>query len=611
MCGIVGYIGHDNATQLLIDGLRKLEYRGYDSAGIAILTGDDLTIARRQGKLARLADELCSSPLSGHVGIGHTRWATHGAPSDVNAHPHADCTGRIAVVHNGIIENFLPLRERLEAEGHLFTSDTDTEVLAHLIETHFTGDLLAAVRASLLEVSGSYALVVACRDTPDVLVAARLHSPLILGHGIDEYFIASDVPAILSRTRDISYLNNGDIAEVRRDGVRVFRMQDGSEVVPEITQVAWDATAAEKGGYEHFMLKEIHEQPDALSETLRGRLNAERNGVILPGLALTREELRGISRVMIIACGTAYHAGLVGKYVIEQLARVPVEVDVASEFRYRSPMLDARTLTVVISQSGETADTLAGLHEAKAHGSHVLAITNVVGSSAVRDADSVLYTYAGPEIAVASTKAYTTQLMVMYLLALHLAEARETMSVDVRAEYIDALQRLPEQMTAMLSHHDSVQSFARKFHTRLNMLYLGRGVNFPTAMEGALKLKEISYIHAEGYAAGEMKHGPIALVTSDCPTVAVVTPGGVYEKMLSNIKEVKARSGQVIVIGADSHATELRKYADYVIGIPTTLEMLTPVLAVVPLQLMAYYCACELGLDIDQPRNLAKSVTVE
>jgi glucosamine--fructose-6-phosphate aminotransferase (isomerizing) len=609
MCGIVGYIGTADASQVLIEGLRKLEYRGYDSSGVAILAAGRIAVSRREGKLDRLAAELAEHPLNGQVGIGHTRWATHGVPSDLNAHPHGDCTGAFVVVHNGIIENYLPLRERLQGEGHLFSSETDTEVLAHLIESHYTGDFYAAVQAALREVVGSYALVVLCRHHSDQIIAARLHSPLILGHGEGEQFIASDVPAVLARTRQVTYLQNGEIAQVTADGIRLTTL-DGTVVEPQVTTVAWDPTAAEKGGYRHFMLKEIHEQPTALLETLRGRLGEDRASVLLPGLNLTAEELTRINKVLLIACGTAYHAGFVGRYAIESLARLPVEIDVASELRYRTPVIDDRTLAVVVSQSGETADTLAGLRTAKDAGAHVLAITNVVGSSVDRESDSVLYTYAGPEIAVASTKAYTTQVMVMYLLALRLGELRGILTTETRARLIAALSHIPEQMHEILGDMSAVQSFSERFYGVHSMLYLGRGVNFPSALEGALKLKEISYIHAEGYAAGEMKHGPIALITPRCPTVAIAVPGGVYDKMLSNIKEVKARRGHVIAVGANDDP-ELGKYADDVIPIPRTEELFSPLLAVVPLQLLAYYCADYLGFDIDQPRNLAKSVTVE
>jgi len=683
MCGIVGYIGGQEAAGILIEGLRRLEYRGYDSAGVAILSEGRIAIARRQGKLERLAGELTERPIAGVVGIGHTRWATHGAPSDENAHPHADCSGRFAVVHNGIIENYLSLRERLEAEGHLFTSETDTEVLAHLLESLYQGDLYEAVRQALLQVEGSYALVVMSRDHPERIVAARQYSPLIVGHGEGQFFVASDVPAIIAHTRRVTYLRNGEIADITREGVRITGL-DGTEVAPEVSTVAWDPVAAERGGYPNFMLKEIHEQPTATAETLRGRLVAgereagvgegsarqaggEAGGmgemgrmgddstapgnsdpgssepgsshnshhshhshsshtarfstslpgrslneisVTLPGLNLDDAALRSIDKLLIIACGTAYHAGLVGKYLIEKLARVPVEIDVASELRYRDPLVDARTLAIVISQSGETADTLAGLREAKERDAHVLAVTNVVGSSVDRESDSVLYTYAGPEIAVASTKAYSTQLMVMYLLALRLGEVRGTLPAEERKRLIDGLQHIPEGLCAVLEREELAREFSRRFHTARSILYLGRGVNFPTALEGALKMKEISYIHAEGYAAGEMKHGPIALITPECPTVAVAVPGGVYEKMLSNIKEVKARNGYVLAIAVEDDA-EIRKYADDIIPIPRVDELLTPILAVLPLQLLAYYCALELGLDIDQPRNLAKSVTVE
>jgi len=658
MCGIVGYIGEQEAAGILIEGLRRLEYRGYDSAGVAILSGGRIVIARKQGKLARLAEELEARPLAGVVGIGHTRWATHGAPSDENAHPHKDCSDRFAVVHNGIIENYLPLRERLEAEGHIFTSETDTEVLAHLLESLYDGDLYEATRQALCRVEGSYALVVVSREHPERIVAARRHSPLIVGHGEGQFFVASDVPAIIAHTRRVTYLRNGEIADITRGGVRVTTL-DGAEVDAEVSTVTWDPVAAERGGYLHFMLKEIHEQPTAVAETLRGRLGAgygeagagEGSGrqagrdeetmgsmgnqnsdsynshaphqsaslpdrsslglsVTLPGLNLDNTALRNLDKILVVACGTAYHAGLVGKYLIEKLARLPVEVDVASELRYRDPIVSERALALIISQSGETADTLAGLREAKERGAHVLAVTNVVGSSVDREADSVLYTYAGPEIAVASTKAYSTQLMVMYLLALRLGEARGMLPADEAARLADGLRLIPEALRAVLEQVEPVREFARRFHQAHSMLYLGRGVNHPTALEGALKMKEISYIHAEGYAAGEMKHGPIALITPECPTVAVATPGGVYEKMLSNIKEVKARRGYVLAVAAEDDA-EIRKYADDIIPIPRVDELLTPLLAILPMQLLSYYCALELGLDIDQPRNLAKSVTVE
>jgi glucosamine--fructose-6-phosphate aminotransferase (isomerizing) len=609
MCGIVGYTGSLNATEVLLAGLRKLEYRGYDSAGVAVISPEGITVARRQGKLSRLAAELQLNPVAGKTGIGHTRWATHGIPSDENAHPHIDCTGKIVVVHNGIIENYLPLRERLQAQGHHFTSETDTEVLAHLIECHYHGSLAAAVRAALAEVRGSYALVAMAQDEPEFLVAARLHSPLILGHGDHEQFVASDVPALLAYTRRVTYLENGEIAEITPEHVRITRL-DGTEVTHPETMVSWDPLMAEKAGFKHYMLKEMHEQPTALSETLRGRLGEDRASVRLPGFDLSLAEIARFSHIMIIACGTAYHAGLVGKYAIERLARMAVDIDVASEWRYRDPVIGPGTLAIVISQSGETADTLAALRTAREGGAHILAITNVVGSSVDREADSVLYTYAGPEMAVASTKAYTTQLMLMYLLALSLAEARGTLPIAERARLIDHLQRLPEQMKTVLEQFPRIRDVSARFHGVHSMLYLGRGVNVPTALEGALKLKEISYIHAEGYPAGEMKHGPIALITPECPTVAIAMPGVVYEKMLSNILEVKARLGHVIAIGAESD-TELSKYADDIIPVPSTDELFTPILAVVPLQLLAYCCADYLGLDVDQPRNLAKSVTVE
>jgi glucosamine--fructose-6-phosphate aminotransferase (isomerizing) len=609
MCGIVGYVGDKNATKILIDGLSKLEYRGYDSAGVAIYCEGAISVTRRQGKLKRLADELEINPVSGNLGIGHTRWATHGAPNDDNAHPHVDCTGTITVVHNGIIENYMSLREKLQAEGHKFTSETDTEVMAHLIETNYKGDFYEAVRQSLLMVEGSYALVAMHKNHPDRIIVARLQSPLIIGHGDGENFVASDVPAILAYTRKVTYLNNGEIAVLTKDNVKITKM-DNSPVEVKTAIVQWDAQAAEKSGYKHYMLKEIFEQPVALTETLRGRMNEHRNGVVLPGFHMTDAEINAISKIVIIACGTAYHAGMVGKYAIEKLSRITVEVDVASEQRYRDPIIDKNTLAIIISQSGETADTLAALHEAKSKGAHILAITNVVGSSVDRDSHSVLYTYAGPEIAVASTKAYTTQAMLMSLIALYLAEKRGQISKEKATDLIEAMQRLPEQMKQATERLAIIQKYSGKFYGVHSMLYLGRGSNFPTALEGALKLKEISYIHAEGYAAGEMKHGPIALITPQCPTVAIVMPGGVYEKMLSNIKEVKARLGHVIAVAVDDDL-EIEKYADDVIRVPRTDEILSPILAVAPLQLLAYYCADYLGFDVDQPRNLAKSVTVE
>ena len=609
MCGIVGYIGPRDAAEVLVEGLSRLEYRGYDSAGVVILQDGKAVIRRTVGKLAALRESLEAEPIRGHLGIGHTRWATHGRPSEPNAHPQQDCKGEISVVHNGIVENYRALRSELTARGHTFRSETDTEVIAHLIEEAYEGDIVQAVRKAVTKIRGSYAIGVLAQSEPDKLVCVRNQSPLVIGIGQDENFIASDIPATLPYTRKVFLLDDGDMAVVTADEIRLMD-REGTSIHKQPFLVHWDASMATKAGHKHFMLKEIAEQPAALRETMRGRLSEGSDRVQLAELAMDTDSLKQIRRVTILACGTAYHAGLIGKYAIESLARIPCDVEAASEFRYRDPILDEHTLAIIISQSGETIDTLVGLREARNKGAKVVAISNVVGSSIAREADFTLYTYAGPEIAVASTKAYTTQLMVLYMVALYLAQARDTISAERSMAVASALWDVPRLAEAAVYRQDEVLECAKRHFTRRNFLFIGRGPNFPTALEGALKLKEISYIHAEGYAAGEMKHGPIALVEPDVPTMAVAVPGLVYEKLLSNIQEVRAREGHVIAVAYDGD-TEIQQYADEVLWIPPTEEIVSPVLAVIPLQLFAYFIANRKGCDVDQPRNLAKSVTVE
>ncbi|MGE5552603.1 MAG: glutamine--fructose-6-phosphate transaminase (isomerizing) [Betaproteobacteria bacterium] len=607
MCGIVGYTGTEQATPILLEGLRRLEYRGYDSAGVAVVSGGQLVLRKTVGRLNRLQEKLAASPIEGVSGIGHTRWATHGRPSDTNAHPHLDCAGNIAVVHNGIIENYQRLRTKLAAKGHVFRSETDTETLPHLIEEYYEGDLVEAVRKAVREAEGSYAVAVIHRGEPDRLVAVRKDSPLVVGLGEKENYLASDIPALLPFTRRVYLLNDGELAVVTPGGVTVTDL-DGNPVAKEVFEVKWDPGLAEKGGYEDFMLKEIHEQPRAIRDTLSGRLDTDH--VVLDEVQLSVEQVKKLRKVSIIACGTAYHAGLVGKQVIERLARLPVEAEVASEFRYRDPMVDETTLAVVISQSGETADSLAGLRLAKAKGARVVAITNVVGSSVAREADDVIYTWAGPEIAVASTKAYVTQLVSLYLLALYLSEQRGTTTAEERAEIIAALQRLPGAVGEVLAHAEKAQDLAKEFKNREDIFFIGRGLDYAVSMEGSLKLKEISYIHAEAYAAGELKHGTLALIVEGVPVFALATQRKLYDKMLSNIKEVKARDATVVAIALEGDRA-IYEAADHVLHIPDTLDFVTPVLSVVPLQLFAYYAAKARGCDVDKPRNLAKSVTVE
>lgn len=609
MCGIVGYVGRQEACPILIDGLKRLEYRGYDSAGVAVLNGNGIDVRKSTGKLKALESALAEGAPGGSLGIGHTRWATHGRPSDENAHPHSDCTGQITVVHNGIIENYMELKDRLIREGHIFRSETDTEVAAHLIESHYDTDLAAAVCKAAKEIEGSFALVVIAQAEPDRIVAARRHSPLAIGLGQGENFLGSDVGAFLKHTRTVIFADDDNVCTVTRKGVVVTDL-DGKTIEKPATRIEWDAAMAERGGYEHFMLKEIHEQPRALRETMCGRLSLEKGRVELPSIKLTDEEIRGIDRIVMIACGTAYHASIAGKYAIEALCRIPVEIDVASELRYRNPIINERTLGIVISQSGETLDTIVGMREAKEKGAKVIAITNVVGSMAARESDGVLYTYAGPEIAVASTKAYTTQLMLLYLVALYFAQVRGTLSEERAAELRNALWELPQQAELILNDYADITAAAERYYCFNGFLYMARGINLASALEGALKVKEISYMHAEGYAAGEMKHGPIAMIDPTFATIAVAMQSNTYEKILSNIREVKARAGEVIAI-ANVHDKQIDQYADRIIRIPATEELFSPVLVAIPLQLMAYFVAKSRGPAIDQPRNLAKTVTVE
>lgn len=609
MCGIVGYIGPEEAAKFLIEGLSKLEYRGYDSAGIAVHDGDLITIEKSIGRLANLEKKLEKKPLTGNLGIGHTRWATHGRPSDVNSHPHSDCTGNFVVVHNGIIENYMHLKEQLIAKGHVFTSETDTEVVAHLLEEHYAGDFEAAVKKVLADISGSYALVFMSKFEPGKLICTKQDNPLVIGLGEGENFIASDIPAIINRTRRTYILSDGEMAIVTKDSVWVTNRQ-GMPITKKVFEVNWDAEAAEKGGYEHFMIKEIYEQPKAIRETMTSRLPKDDSHIIFDELKWTKEEMAAITKVVIVACGTAYHAGLVGKYYIESLARIPVEVDVASEFRYRFPLVDENTLAIVISQSGETLDTLAGLKEAKRLGAKTLAVTNVVGSSISREADQVIYTWAGPEIAVASTKAYTTQLISMAMLAIYMGGLRESISAERSQELIAGLRNLPAQVQHILEDVEPIKTFAQQYGFNDDVFFIGRSLDYAVALEGALKLKEISYIHAEAYAAGELKHGTLALIIEGVPVIALATQHDVYEKTLSNIKEVKARDAVVIGI-AQQGDDQIKKYVDHAIFIPQADKYLAPILAVIPLQLLSYYAAKTRGCDVDKPRNLAKSVTVE
>ncbi len=609
MCGIVGYIGNQQAVPLLLDGLKRLEYRGYDSAGVAVLCDGKIGVRRSVGKLMNLEKALDGMHLNGTIGIGHTRWATHGKPSEQNAHPHR--SGSLVLVHNGIIENYVTLKARLQNEGYRFESETDTEVMAHLIARNMkTGlKLEEAVRAATRDVRGSYAIAVVCEGEPGVIVAARSGCPLVIGMGEHGAFVASDVTAILTYTRDVVFLEDGELAVLSGQGLAVMDAE-AKPVTRAATRIAWDATAAEKGGYPHFMLKEIHEQPQTILDTMRGRYTYERGEADLPDIGLTPAQFAETHRVWIVACGTSWHAALVGKYLIEEMVRAPVQVDIGSEFRYRNPLIGKDDLLVAISQSGETADTLAAIREARKQGARVVSICNVVGSSLVRESDGMLYTHAGPEIGVASTKAFTAQLTALYLLALHLGRVRGVVSEQQGKAWLDRFVTLPTHVQHLLDREAELVSIAKRYHTKRNFLYLGRGINYPIALEGALKLKEISYIHAEGYAAGEMKHGPIALIDKDMPVVMLAPRDRLYEKTVSNLMEVKARGAPVIALVTGGER-ELGKTADAVFTIPDVHPLMSPILFAVPLQLLAYHIAVLRGTDVDQPRNLAKSVTVE
>ena len=608
MCGIVGYVGPRVATQVLIDGLKRLEYRGYDSAGVALQNGKGIETRKAAGKIAALEAAVLTDPVEGTSGIAHTRWATHGAPNECNAHPHHDCTGTIAVVHNGIIENFGVLRKMLENEGHTFVSETDTEVLAHLFEAAFDGNLEEAVTDSLHLVEGTYGIAVVSSNDPGKIVAARKGSPLLLGLGEGENFLASDAAAILQYTRDVVYLDDGEMAVITKDSYKVFDLQ-AKALTKGVSKIDWDLDMIEKGGFDHFMLKEIFEQPTTIMNTMRGRLVTEAGFSKLGGLNLSKDDLDNVDNIVITACGTSWHSALIGELLIEELARIPVEVEYASEFRYRNPIITPRTLCVVISQSGETADTLAAMREAKRRGAKTLGLVNVVGSTIAREDDGGVYLHAGPEIGVASTKAFTSQVIALLLLTLKLAR-RHTLSVEGGREIALAMERLPAQVQEILDRAKEIETVADQFKDATNFLYLGRGFNFPVALEGALKLKEISYIHAEGYPAAEMKHGPIALIDADMPVVFIAPHDAVFDKVVSNIQEVKARGGRVIALTSRDEPA-LKKLVDYDFRIPETLDVLYPILTVIPLQLLAYYLAARRGLNVDQPRNLAKSVTVE
>jgi glutamine---fructose-6-phosphate transaminase (isomerizing) len=618
MCGIVGYIGNRRAVPIILDGLRRLEYRGYDSAGIAVLNGDNhLSVRRASGKLRNLEDAIRVNPMDGPYGIGHTRWATHGRPTEENAHPHRDCTGDIVVVHNGIVENYLQLKHQLQLEGHKFVTETDTEVIAHLVEKYNEGNLEEAVRRAVRELRGVFALGVIASSDPNKIVAARMGPPVVIGLGDGEYFVASDVPAILSHTRDMFFLGDGDIAVLTLDGVHLTDF-NGRAIKREVRHILWDPILAEKGGYKHFMLKEIFEQPRAVRDTVLGRVGQETGRVFLDEMDINPKAFKEFKSLKIIACGTSWHAALAGKFMIEKLARIPVEVDYGSEFRYRDPIISSDMLTVVISQSGETADTIAAQREAKQHGSKTLAICNVMGSMITREAAGTLMTHAGPEIGVASTKAFTSQLTALFILAMYLGQVRETLTPEQSGCLVQELVKLPGKLETVLSHEGIYDELVKKLFRATDFLFLGRGIHFPIALEGALKLKEISYIHAEGYPAGEMKHGPNALIDENLPVVVIATRDPAsddsrvrYDKTLSNIQEVKARNGIVIAVVCDQDAEEVGKIADYTIAIPATTELLLPILEIVPLQLLAYHIAVRRGCDVDQPRNLAKSVTVE
>lgn len=608
MCGIVGYLGPKNASEVIVDGLSKLEYRGYDSAGIAVCNDGELEIRKFKGRLAVLAEDIEKNEMKGNLGIGHTRWATHGEPSDVNSHPHFNMDKTIAVVHNGIIENYMELKEELKEDGVEFRSETDTEVIAHLVDKYYEGNLLDAVYKTVARLRGAYALGVICKDNEDELVAVRKDSPLVAGVGEGENFIASDIPALLKYTRKVYFLENGEVVHIKGDELKIYDA-DRNPVEKEIYDVKWDIEAASKGGYDCFMLKEINEQPEGVKNTLERRLD-ENGNIVLDGIHLTKEDLDNINRIYIVACGTAYHAGLLGKNALEKYLKVPVITDIASEFRYSDNFVDEHSLVILVSQSGETADTLAVLRDSKAKGAKILAITNVVGSSISREADEVFYTWAGPEIAVASTKAYTTQITSLYMIALNFALEKGTINREEYLSTIEKMKELPEKIQKVLDNQDKIKETAEKIVSKEHVFFLGRGVDYSLAMEGSLKLKEVSYIHSEAFAAGELKHGTIALIEEGTPVISVATQENLFEKMVSNMREVKARGAFVASI-AQEHNTSVEKVSDEVIYIPNCDDMLVPIVAVVPMQLLAYYVSTMKGLDVDKPRNLAKSVTVE
>jgi glucosamine--fructose-6-phosphate aminotransferase (isomerizing) len=620
MCGIVGYVGDKQVVGVILDGLKKLEYRGYDSAGIAVVDeSGSLTIRRAEGKLRNLEEAIRLNPLDGTYGIGHTRWATHGRPTEENAHPHRDCSGRVVVVHNGIIENFLPLKHLLQSEDHTFVTETDTEVIAHLIEKYLDEgepNLEAAARRAVMDLRGIYALAIMSSDEPEKIIAVRQGPPIVIGLGQNEYFVASDIPPVLYHTRDVFFLGDGEMAVLARDGVTVTDFE-GNSISPNVQRITWDPIMAEKGGFKHYMLKEIYEQPRAVRDTTLGRVSQTTGRVYLDEMEISEAEFRQFTSIKAIACGTSLHAAMAGKYMLEELARIPVEIDYASEFRYRDPILDDKTLVIAISQSGETADTIAAVRESKEKGAKILSICNVQGSMLTRESHGTVLTHAGPEIGVASTKAFTSQMTVLYLLALYLGQQRGVLSQEESLKHVRALNGLPVKLETLLGCDDQIEKFAREFHRAQDFLYLGRGINFPIALEGALKLKEISYIHAEGYPAGEMKHGPNALIDEELPVVVIATRDEAsdasklrYEKTLSNMVEVKSRDGKVIAIVTEGD-TVAREIADHVIEIPQATDLISPILSVVPLQLLAYHIGVRRGCDVDQPRNLAKSVTVE
>lgn len=607
MCGIVGYIGDKAPKSILYSGLAKLEYRGYDSAGIAILEDGEIKVRREVGKLAALGEMLKNEKIGGNIGIGHTRWATHGKPTVENAHPHVDCKNEIVLVHNGIIENYRELKEELIKKGHKFLSQTDTEVIVHLIEEYYTGNLFAAVQKAEKYLEGAYAIAVYTKNEPDKIVVARKGSPLVIGVGEGENLIASDIPAVLEYTKNVIFLDDGELAVIEKNTIKITDL-DGKIKEKEIKKIDWSVDMAEKGGYKHFMLKEIYEQPRVVEDTLRGKI--VENSVNLEEMKLTDKELQNIERVTVVACGTSYHAGLVGKYILEKMVRIPVEVEVASEFRYRDPILSDKNLVIVISQSGETADTLAALREAKKKGAKVIGIINVVGSTITRESDGTIYTNAGPEMGVASTKAFVSQLVAIYLLMLYLGEKRGVLSEEERKVIINNLREIPAMIDDILNRDSEILRASEEFKDVHSLMYIGRNINYPIALEGALKLKEISYIHAEGYPAGELKHGPIALIEEKVPTVAIAVKSDTYDKIISNIQEIKARSGKIIAVATDGD-NRINDYADVILRVREIDELFSPILTVLPLQLLGYHIADKRGLDVDKPRNLAKSVTVE